>query len=170
MAHESEGEAWRRMISKEIFVKVLQLIQEQHKINDRLKKHSASWDARYAFRWEDILPGCFFYSNSKGPGSILLRKTSTRKPLTTVPKYVSGGHPKRGALCFTNLLLWEKRKNGKNKNCLLCGGTDLYINMSDETGYITVLRFYREIVILVCDLSRSILQYFDVYSCILMLF
>lgn len=121
MAHESEGEAWRRMISKEIFVKVLQLIQEQHKINDRLKKHSASWDARYASWWEDILPGCFFIPTVKGRLVFFPacgrapEKISTLKPLTTVPKYESGGHPKRAALCFTNLLLWEKRKNGINQ-------------------------------------------------------
>lgn len=39
MAYESQGGTWREMITKETFVKALQLIQEQQEINISLRKH-----------------------------------------------------------------------------------------------------------------------------------
>ena len=38
MAYESQGGTWREMITKETFVKALQLIQEQQEINHQFAK------------------------------------------------------------------------------------------------------------------------------------
>ena len=54
MAYESQGGTWREMITKETFVKALQLIQEQQEINHQFAKAlDLVGDGHYVFGVND---------------------------------------------------------------------------------------------------------------------
>ena len=57
MAYESQGGTWREMITKETFVKALQLIQEQQEINHQFAKAlDLVGDGHYVFGVNNARP------------------------------------------------------------------------------------------------------------------